>query len=105
MSFALATASWYELTMLKSYLAIVDHQGLLTLHEELDHTYEFLVRQIQQPQHPRRIIVWAELSTEFLPSIYRQLLNENRQNAWLLLQTLSRQIGTLHAKAAHRNRA
>ena len=102
MSFALVAASWYELAMLKSYLAIVDQTGLVTFHEELEHTYDFLVRQVQYSCH---IIVWAELPTEFLPSIYRQLLDGNRHNAWLLLQILSRQIGTLHTETAHRHRA
>lgn len=91
--------------MMKSYLAIVDKHGLRALHEEHDHTFEFLSRQIQRPNQLPSVMVWAVLQSEFLRPIRYQLQLGRGLDAWLLLQTMSSQLGTLHVSENRRNRA
>lgn len=85
----------------KSYLAIVDRRGLQSLFEEQDHTYEFLMRRISRPECLPSIVVWSLLNDEFLLPLSELLNVGNTRDAWLLLQAVSLDIGTLHP-AKHR---
>jgi len=90
--------SWYEWTMLKSYLAIVDNAGLREIHEEHDSTAPVLSRKLNHRSHPCTLI-WLVLSVRNFKAIRYQLWLGNRREALVQMQTLAEQMGGVSVSA------
>ena len=85
--------------MTSSYLGIISRHGLNTLQLENDHLARFFLLHAYRGRHPRLLCCWAILDVAHAEFIQRLIQAGDPDNALLMLNLLSIDLGTLLPEA------
>ena len=85
--------------MTSSYLGIISRHGLKTLQLENDHLARFFLRRAYGRRHARFVCCWAILDNAHAEFIQRLIQAGDHDNALLMLNLLSTDLGTLLPEA------
>ena len=81
--------------MLKSYLAIIDSNGLRCIYEETDSTKELLTQELDAATEFRAVLVWVVTRYESYRNTLSALSAGLRRDAWKQLESSADQMGTM----------